>query len=286
MEMEKHGMLDSVRRVAGTSAGAIAALMISLGYSGEELADIISETKLQKFNDGRFFFIGGFSRLNRYYGWYRGEAFNRWLGELIGTKTGNPDITFREIHDSGRFKDLYVTGTDLLNQKLVVFSWENHPTMKVRDAVRISMSIPLYFQAICLDEKGHVINCRKEKDISGLFVDGGIAGNFPITVFDSLTSDKTLGFRIDTPEQIKFDQQGKGLAPAPIHTFRNYIGSFYCYVIENLNRQKLSAEDWERTISISSGKIGPKIKRLTKEEKEILLSNGRAAVSACLSGNP
>src|SRR5690349_44031 len=73
--LEEKGMVKDLDKVAGTSAGAIAALAISLGYNSKEIEDLIYKTKLQKFNDGKFFFIGGFTRLNRNYGWYRGNAF-------------------------------------------------------------------------------------------------------------------------------------------------------------------------------------------------------------------
>jgi len=42
------------------------------------------------------------------YGWYRGEKFTTWIGALIEEKTGNPESTFKELHNKG-YKDLYVT---------------------------------------------------------------------------------------------------------------------------------------------------------------------------------
>jgi NTE family protein len=288
-ELAEKNILQGIERVGGTSAGAIAALTISLGYSGDEMEKIISKMRLQKFNDGRFFFVGGFSRLNRNYGWYRGRAFVSWLEEIIEAKTGDSEITFGQLSMKG-FKDLYVTGTSLTRQRMLVFSAETYPDMKIKDAVRISMSIPLYFEAVCIDSSGQVLHCRKSRDVSDLMVDGGLTGNFPIAIFDSLTDSgerilnrSTLGFRIDTPDQIEFDKAAKGLAPFRIAHFRNYITAFYSYAIENLNRQSLSPEDWSRTVSVSSGNIGPKIKKLSTEEKETLIRNGRNAVAQFLT---
>ena len=39
-------------------------------------------------------------------------------------------------------------------QELVILSNETYPKMKVKDAVRISMSIPIYFQAVFVDSIG------------------------------------------------------------------------------------------------------------------------------------
>lgn len=285
--LEEKGMIKDLNKVAGTSAGAIAALAVSLGYNSRQIEDLIYKTKLQKFNDGRFFFIGGFTRLNRNYGWYRGNAFTHWLEKIIEDKTGNKDITFQELH-ARKFKDLYVTGTSLNHQKLIVFSYQSYPNMKVKDAVRISMSIPLYFEAVIIDSSGHVLSRKQANAYHDLVVDGGLTGNFPITIFDSLSTDHgvvkrsanpaTIGIRIDTPEQIGYDSLGKGLAPIPIQRFRNYMAAFYSYAIENLNRVPLVSQDWERTVSISSGDIGPKIRKLSVEEKNFLIGNGYAAM--------
>jgi NTE family protein len=280
---EEKRMIQHINKVGGTSAGAIAALAISLGYTAKEIEDLIYNTKLQKFNDGKFFFIGGIARLNKNYGWYRGKSFTRWLEKMIETKTGNADITFQELHDH-HFKDLYVTGTSLTRQKLLIFSYETYPQMKVKDAVRISMSIPLYFEAVAIDSLGHVLPKTTKLTHYDLVVDGGFTGNFPITIFDSLAfhdgkaiaipNANTIGVRIDSPEQIVYDSLNKGLAPVPIARFRNYVGAFYNYVIENLNRGTLTPADWDRTVSVSSGTIGPKIRKLSVEEKDLLIRNG------------
>src|SRR3954466_6095855 len=62
-QLEDHNIMPQIKKVGGTSAGAITALMISLGYDSKEIYEIISTTKFQKFNDGQFIFIGGFSRM-------------------------------------------------------------------------------------------------------------------------------------------------------------------------------------------------------------------------------
>jgi NTE family protein len=284
--LEEKGLIKSVTNVGGTSAGAIAALTIALGYSSAEIEDLIYNTRIQKFNDGKFIFVGGVSRLNRNFGWYRGKAFTRWLADIIEKKTGDPDITFGELKTRG-FKNLYVTGTSLNTQKLLVFSHETYPDMKIKDAVRISMSIPFYFEAVYIDKNGHVKNRREVAPDDDLVVDGGLTGNYPIAMFDDVQQGRiptrvsnpaTLGLRIDTPEQIRADSLHQGLAPIPIHRFRHYVAAFYNYVIENLNRNTLTPEDWARTVSISSGTIGPKIRKLSAQEKNLLISNGYNAM--------
>ena len=283
-EMELAGMMQTVEKVGGTSAGAIVALTISLGYTGREIEDIIGVTNFKKFNDGHYFFAGGINRANKYFGWYRGKVIENWLGDIINQKTGNEDITFEELHQMG-FKGLYITGTCLNKQKLILFSHETYPKMKVKDAVRISMSIPLYFESVFIDPDGKVIHHPKHKEGLDVMVDGGFTGNFPIRIFDTGANynTATLGFRIDSDEQIKNDRESKNIASMPVGNFKQYLNAFYNIVIENLNRQQLTAEDWKRTVSISDGKIGPRIRKLSDKEISILIENGSGAMKKILN---
>ena len=284
-ELERQGLMPNIERVGGTSAGAITALAISLGYTGDEIAHIITQTNFKKFNDGRFFFAGGINRLNKYFGWYRGERFERWVERIIAAKTGDPNITFETLEQKG-FKNLYITATCLNRQQLVLLSKETYPHMRVKDAVRISMSIPFYFEAVFIDASGNPVKHPKNKQHLDVMVDGGLTGNFPIRIFDStnMPNAATIGFRIDRDEQIKNDQETRTLAPMPVENIKEYAGAFYNMIIENLNRQSLSADDWKRTVSISDGKIGPRIRKLSREEVNVLMENGRAATKKYLSG--
>ena len=277
-EMESKKMLDDIERVGGTSSGAIVALTISLGYSGKEIEEIISKTNFKKFNDGGFFFIGGINRLKKYFGWYKGKKFEKWLEKMIKEKTGNENITFEELHQKG-FKDLYITGTSLNKQKAVVFSYESYPKMKVKDAVRISISIPLYFEPVYIDSSGKTFYRPKRKQELDMMVDGGILENFPIHIFDKQQPDLyTIGFRIDHVPQIENDKEDRTLAEMPVDDLKQYFGAFYNIVIENLNRQRLTSTDWQRTVSISDGNVLPKVRKLSKEEVTILIENGRKAI--------
>lgn len=144
-ELENKGVMGGVEKVGGTSAGAMVALCVSLGYSSAEISGLLYSTDFKKLNDGRFSVAGGINRMNKYFGWYRGQKLTRWLAKIIAQKTGDPDITFEELYDKG-FKDLYVTATVLNEQKMVVLSRQTYPRMRIRDAVRISASIPNVFR--------------------------------------------------------------------------------------------------------------------------------------------
>lgn len=286
-ELEARGILSGIERYGGTSAGAIIGVTLALGYDAQEIRRILRETEFQRFNDGGGLLLGGLFRLLRRYGWYRSERFDRWLADLIVAKSGDPDLSFQQLH-ALTGKDLYVVGTNLTQQRMEVFSRETHPHMRLRDAVRISMSIPLYFEAPFVDAQGRVYRQPPPDRPVDVIVDGGIIGNYPIQLFDRVdtvqglpqrrVNPATLGVKIDTDEQIAYQRQGKGLHPQEIHNLRQYIEAFYIFTLENLNSVPLQPQDWQRTILLSSAGVGPKIKRLSDQEVNALVSSGRAGV--------
>jgi len=68
----------------------------------------------------------------------------------VEKKTGNPNSTFREIYEmkkEEKFKEIYFIGANISTGFAEVYSHEKHSSMPVADAVRISMSIPLFFRS-------------------------------------------------------------------------------------------------------------------------------------------
>jgi NTE family protein len=312
-ELEKQGVLAGIVRVGGTSAGAIQAALLAVGYSPAEIMEVVNNTPVQRLNDGRLIFFGGSTRLVKQYGWYRGDQFTNYLSALVGRKTQNPHLTLGQLHALAQqqpthYRDLYTTGTNLTTQRTQVFSYETHPDMRVADAVRISMSIPLYFRAVLLDKQGHVVRQPAKGQEVEVLVDGGLLANYPIYLFDhprymspgaalaggsgaaSATdhvaepfrfNPETLGLRLDRAEQIAYDAQPGGrrqLAPYAIHDFGSYMGALYTVAIENLNATR--PEDWARTVSISTLGFNPKIKRVSEAQKQQLMDSGRNGVQA------
>ncbi|MDU0369782.1 patatin-like phospholipase family protein [Hymenobacter endophyticus] len=303
-ELEKQGVLAGLQRVGGTSAGAIQAALLAVGYSAQEIIDVVNNTPIQRFNDGQFMFIGGSHRLTKQFGWYRGDALTQHMMQLVARKTNRPNLTLLELHQlaqqqPGRFLDLYTTGTNLTQQRIQVFSYETNPTMRVADAVRISMSIPLYFRAVLLDARGNVIQGKPQKGQPvQVLVDGGLLANYPVELFDhprylpaqlsaSTTPDagghvynpETLGLRLDRAEQIACDTLPTGrqeLAPYDINGFSSYIAALYNLTEETLNPTR--AQDWPRTISINTEGFAPKIKRMPDADKQRLMASGRKGV--------
>lgn len=260
--LDSKGILQNVTRVAGTSAGAITAGLLAVGYDKDEIYELLKETSFSSFLDSHWGYIRDAIGLFSKFGWYKGKKFQRWFEELIEKKTGNRSFTFKELKgkvtnkDIG-FKDLAVAGTNLTTQTTEIFSADTTPDVAIARAVRISMSIPLFF---------YVVNYNNYR-----YVDGGLYYNYPINIFDNAKylSDKkygieidydpregavyncqTLGLRVDTKKEIKavFEET----APQPIKNIKDYMGALIGGYMEGMNKIHLHKNDWHRTIFIDS----------------------------------
>lgn len=240
--LEKAGRLGAVEKVAGSSAGAICATLLAAGLPARVITQRLSTMDMGSFKDSSFGILRDSWRLFTKYGWYKGDEFRRWLGDSLQQQAGlNPRITFAQLRSEGVGPDLYVLGTDLTRQKSVVFSADTHPDMRVVDAVRISMSIPVFFMPVRLGD--------------ALYVDGGLLNNYPIHLFDHEGHvAQTLGLRLDSSDEILVRNTGD--AHKPITSLFSFLSSVFNSVYDSMHLQSLTQQDWERTIIIDTGNIG------------------------------
>ncbi len=185
--LEQRGILQNIERVAGSSAGAIAATLASFRLPVDETVEIFDSLDLTKVPQTSLSSrelkklpplnnADNIRRLVEKYGWYSSSYFHKWLGEVIASQCGrNPRATFNDFHMRG-YRDLHVVAANLSRKRTDVFSYETTPDVAVADAVRLSMSIPFFFEAIRFD--------GKEFGKGDYFVDGGLFDNYPIHLFD------------------------------------------------------------------------------------------------------
>ncbi|MDX1498945.1 MAG: patatin-like phospholipase family protein [Woeseiaceae bacterium] len=297
-ELRRRGVLDGIERVAGTSAGAINAVLFATGHSQRETTEILLELDFRRFLDDSWGLVRDTRRLVRSFGWYAGDFFRRWIGRQIKARTGNPDTTFRALRDLGR-PDLYLVGTNLSTGFSEVMSAEHTPDMAVADAVRVSMSIPLFFAAVR----------DRRKDV---LVDGGVLRNYPVKIFDRehyiaaaerarharsteyyardnavrvagtspyCYNRETLGFRLDAREEIALFRDGRQPQAEKIGDFFDYGSALIRALLNVQNNMHLHSDDWQRTIYIDTLGIGATDFSLSNRMKRKLLRAGADGVS-------
>lgn len=198
---EKHGI--KFRAVAGTSAGAIVAALIAAGHNASTIYKELRKKNFRDFEDPvrSFYGLNHIPYLRKvvhgrclwnHLGLYKGDEFQRWVGELISLGVSDG----KRRHDVPTFGEmkipLTVIATDVYRQQARVFNSSRTADEAVAGAVRMSMSIPFYFVPV-RDE------VRRE-----LLVDGGVLSNFPAGVLaQDVKADPLpiVGFRLQ-PDDI------------------------------------------------------------------------------------
>jgi len=300
--LEQKGILPQIQRVGGTSAGAINAVLLGLNYSRAETEKILRELDFKNFMDDSWGVIRDSKRLLKDFGWYKGDFFRGWIADLIGKKTGNPEATFYDLQmqkDAKGFKDLYFIGTNLSTGFAEVFSHERSPRFCVADAVRISMSIPLFFAA-------------KRSFRDDVYVDGGLVDNYPVKLFDrqhyvsrhsrrppyyeehnkklraagrAITSDyvynmETLGFRLDSAKEIAVFRDQAEPPHYKIDNFFHYTWRLIDTIMNIQSSMHLHSDDWQRTIYIDTLGVGTTDFDLSDPTKNDLVTSGRDGTTA------
>jgi NTE family protein len=297
--LEEKGILQQIEKVGGSSAGSIAGMLVCIGYNAAEIDSLMMELPLQKFKDGYGGLVGKYKRLKTDFGIFKGDAFEKWLQQLVFHKTGNAQLTFKQLHQlhekNSLYKDLYCTGTNLSKQQLEIFSYETTPNMPLALAVRISGGVPLYFEPVALDNQLHKIKKSDTVSFVNYYVDGGMLSNYPISMFDTcfdnstnpIFCDKvkfnsqTIGIKLERPQQIDSLNQNNNRIPAyDINKFSEYLAAFSNLLMETLSRKYPGLENEKgRTIYVSQGNISSIIKKTKQQDKLLLYENGIKAAN-------
>ncbi|XP_078376863.1 uncharacterized protein LOC144660159 [Oculina patagonica] len=171
--LENAGIMKNIKRVAGASAGAIIATLIALGYDSRELREFLEQDLRRILVDHTCGYCSLLPNLLKGFGWNPGKRMLRWFGEQLKERTGDSDITFKEVWE--RFgKELCIVVTNLNQMSVEYFHPKTTPNTPIRRAVRMSVALPGVFQ--CVRE----IN----NDYEDVYVDGGLLCNYPIHAFD------------------------------------------------------------------------------------------------------
>lgn len=212
--------------VAGASAGAIAAALVAVGYTADEIykpngnpKGVLDKDFVESFlerkmwDDSKHFvvdfkktfsgsgFIGAASKAIFFYrrhrqvlgqltgknGLFSTKSFESYIGELLKKKIANGSGSNGEVLFRDLTIPLKIVSSDISNQKIKIFSKTDTPTTPVAKAVAASICIPYFFIPVSLDD------CH--------LVDGGLLSNFPAWLFDEERRQvgphvPTFGFRL------------------------------------------------------------------------------------------
>jgi NTE family protein len=281
--LHQAGVLQKLKRVAGTSAGSITAGLIALGYTPQELHATLLDLDLEKFKDD-----GSVFRLADQFGYYSGEYYLSWAQCQVARKTGDANTTFQQLHERNQkqgLPDLYVVTTDLTHARWEVLSHESVPCMPVALAMRLSGSLPFFFDALRLELKrfqlrpdgtcGAPGEVGKDKE-GNVFADGGVLFNYPLPLFDTETVDGKQVQRINLKTLgLHFDSRADDTKTLTINDLPQYAEAVATTLLQSqVDYFEHSPCDQARTVRINDLGVQTKQFNLTREEKLALIHSG------------
>ncbi len=262
---------DEWSRLAGTSAGAITAMALAVGYDAQGLRKTLEEFDFSEIAD-----YGPLGKaeiplnLELHKGATKGKALYGWIETLL-TDAPTPAVKFGDL-EPGK---LQVVGVDLAHSRMVVFPQdvalyvdENGKALvpeefPIADAVRISAGFPYFFPPLKLRDG------QTGKD--GVLVDGGVASAFPIFLFDKPDpKHPTWGFRLYSgagPEKPSYTEIDGALWPVDM------LKAIVDTSINALDKLEMAAFA-PRTISLPTGDIPTLDFSLSEAQKKELYDFG------------
>jgi NTE family protein len=278
------------QNVVGTSAGAIVATLYAAGYNAPRLLEVLQALDFRRFRDtaweDRLPLFNRSVSIFKDLGLYEGEAFLEWMAGMLGNVKTFGDLVHPDYADQPRYRyKVQVLASDVTERKLLVLP-QDAPRLGIQPddlnvalAVRMSMSIPIYFEPVRFR--------NPQTGREHLIVDGGMLSNFPVWLLDSEgTPDwPTFGLRLVEPEPMRAAGERQP-APAPsrnpLEVVIDYLKSLVGTMTEWHDRMYIDRANFARTVPIPTLGVSSVDFDLSGDRALQLYESGRAAAEQFL----
>jgi NTE family protein len=293
------------QRVAGTSAGAIAAAIIAaLNKTGKPLSklqDYLQKVQFEQFEAKSHLrkALGGMGdaqQLLLHMGLYDGDYLIDWLDGVLTDIGGPKYFGDLRLNDPGadtkwttrQHYSLVVHTSDVTRGKLVRLPWDyanyglDADHQRIVDAVRASMSIPFFFTPVHVRATAVTAPPADLAAAAGqvTWVDGGLLDNFPVDVFKRRDGAParwpTIGIMLSARQTSIETSQGSDTVAAEaiacLHT-----------VLDNAGRYYVPQDKAKHTIFIDNAGIKATDFGITPGQQQTLFVNGQNAARAWLN---
>lgn len=208
------------RHIVGVSGGSIVAALAAAGWSCERMRELAMQTDFKQFR------TLSMVSLMRTGGLSNGDRFEGWIDDLL---------------QGARFVDvegeLNVLATDINGGGPVLFNRALTPELRVSQAVRYSMSIPLLFSF--KSHAGHIMT------------DGVVLAEDALHRDWSGEGTPVVCFRLRSQGRIKTVRLNRVL---PLLT---YVMLLVQTFMNAVSREYVQAQHWHNTIVVDTGDVSP-----------------------------
>ena len=191
---EEKDYIKNIQSITGCSAGAIFGSLLAIGYTYNELNNIV---KSMIFKDYLKINVDSILNFTNTKGFESGTNLNLFIRNCIKNKTGNENITFSQIQEKYNIK-LQIGVTNLTKNKFELLNNTTSPELPIHKAISASVAIPFIFEPI-------VIN-------NDIYCDGGVLDNLPIDTVINMyniidTNEDKEEKEKDKEEKVKEDNE-------------------------------------------------------------------------------
>ncbi len=163
--------LEKFEYLTGCSIGSLLCVFINLGFSIYQIVSVFAKMNIADFMDLR---IRNFIENN---GFDDGTKLTQLFSAIFLHKNFNGNTTFFELYQKTN-KTLTIATTNYTKNKVEYLNWMNTPNLKVIQAMRMSICIPLMFQPVKYD--------------GNYYIDGAIFDPFPYN-YIKISNDLKIG---------------------------------------------------------------------------------------------
>jgi NTE family protein len=232
-----HDLDVNFNTLVGVSGGSIVASLYAKGFSINRMKQLAIDTDFKQFTEFSLW------RLLREGGLSSGDVFQSWMDEQL------EGATFSDLP-----KTLTILATDVNGGGPVLFGKENTPDMKVSEAVRYSMSIPLIFSFKPFKEH--------------LLVDGAILSEDALFEDWQRDGTPTVCFRLQSAPQ------KRAVIKKSVLLLPQYVSMLIRTFMTAISREYVNAKYWHNTVVVNTGDISAVYFSLSPEIKNRLFELG------------
>ena len=252
------GSSTTIRAYAGVSIGALVAFLCYIGKTTSELRAIAYDldfASLQHVDEDTVLGILDTCGIDD------GAGLAAFLERLLISAGFKPSATFADLVGATCASALRVYATRLTDGVLVEFSRRTSPGVRVVDALRASMALPLYFTPVVIDGVA--------------YVDGGLVNNYPMDTLSVAEQRSAVGFLLRKDGGAAFNYHGD-------EGFVGYAKQLLRII--GIDRYRAQLKRFERqTLLIDCSDIDVLDFSMTRADKERIIEKGAEAMRAFLA---
>lgn len=188
------GLQENITHISSSSIGSFIALMIIFKLSIEEMEKVMKNI----INSDKTTIVLMKDILNIFntFGCSSTENVLEHLKIFLFQKYNKhfDDFTFADVKNMFNM-NLYISVTNVNKCCNEILSFENTPDVPVFVACKASMSVPLIYQPVNIN--------------NNYYFDGGLTNNFPISIFDNIPDENKLGIALNAKDNIIINSEPK-----------------------------------------------------------------------------